>query len=321
MHRSMKCLAAVSLLLFAAQAPAQSDYPNKPIRLLVTSAAGGTGDTLARSVMKVAEKELGTNIVVDNRPGATGSIAADMVAKSEPNGYTLLQTSSSIVTIAAAGRKLPYDILRDFVPVTNIGTAEGYIVLVNPGVKATSVQELIAVAKSTNLLYGTPGNGNPIHYMTEALSHRAGIKMTHVPYKGLAPAIVALLSGEINVLLAPPLATRQHIEAGRMRALGSVSAKRISSMPNLPTVEEAGFKGLTLLGGWQGIFAPAKTPPAIVAKFQRAVAAAVKTPEIESFLRKGGYVPDGRTPAEFRKRVVSDFKQFSELARVANIKE
>jgi tripartite-type tricarboxylate transporter receptor subunit TctC len=321
MQRSIKCLVAVSLLLAAAQAPAQSDYPNRPIRLVVTSAAGGTGDTLARAVMKIAEKELGTNIVVDNRPGATGTIGADAVAKAEPNGYTMLTTSSSIVTIAAAGRKLPYDVIRDFVQVTNLGTAEGYIVLVNPGVKATSIKELIAVAKSTDLLYGSPGNGNPIHFMTEALSHRAGIKMTHVPYKGLAPAIVALLSGEINVLLAPPLATRQHIDAGRMRALASVSAKRISSMPNLPTVEETGFKGLTLLGGWQGVFAPAKTAPAIVAKFQRAVAKAVQTPEIVSFMQKGGYVPDGRSPAEFRKLVISDFKRFSDLARVANIKE
>lgn len=321
MQLSTRCLVTLSLLLITAQGHAQSNYPNKPIRLLVTSAAGGTGDTIARAVMKAAEKELGTNIVVDNRPGATGTIAAEMVVKAEPNGYTLLQTSSSIVTIAAAGRKLPYDVLRDFAPVTNIGTAEGYIVLVNPSVKAASIKELIALAKSTDLLYGTPGNGNPIHYMTEALAHRAGIRMTHVPYKGLAPGIVALISGEVNVLLAPPLATRVHIEGGKMRALASASSKRISTMPNLPTLEEAGFKGLTLLGGWQGLFAPAKTPPAVVAKLQQAVAKAVQTKEVEAFLEKGGYIPDGRSPADFRQLVVSDFKKFSELARVANIKE
>jgi tripartite-type tricarboxylate transporter receptor subunit TctC len=321
MKLSTAWAAAVALLLGSGHAPAQADYPKGPIRLVVTSAAGGTGDTLARAVMKLVEKDLGTNIVVDNRPGATGTIGADSVAKAEPNGYTLLQTSSSIVTIAAAGRKLPYDVVRDFAQVTNLGTAEGYIVLVNPNVKATSVKELIAVAKSGNLLFGSPGNGNPIHFMTEALNHRAGIKMTHVPYKGLAPAIIALISGEINVLLAPPLATRQHIEAGRMRPLASVGAKRVASMPNLPTVEEAGFKGLTLLGGWQGVFAPAKTPPAIITKFQQAVAKAVRTSEIEAFMQKGGYVPDGRSPAEFRQLVISDFKRFSELARIANIKE
>jgi tripartite-type tricarboxylate transporter receptor subunit TctC len=288
---------------------------------VVTSAAGGSGDTLARAVTKHAEKELGTTIVVDNRPGATGTIAADAVAKAEPNGYTILQTSSSIVSIAAAGRKLPYDVIRDFVQVTNIATAEGYIVLVNPAVKAKSLNDLIAVAKSTKLLYGSPGTGNGIHFMTEALDHAAGIHMTHVPYKGLAPAIVALISGEINVLLAPPLAIRQHIESGRVRALASVSSKRVSSLPNLPTAEESGFQGLTLLGGWQGIFAPAKTPQAIVDKLQRAIAKAVHTDEVEAFLRRGGYVPDGRKPAEFRQLVISDYRRFSELARIANIKE
>jgi tripartite-type tricarboxylate transporter receptor subunit TctC len=310
------------LLAFSAnQSAAQDAYPSRPIRLLVTSAAGGTGDTLARTVMKIAEQELGANVVVDNRPGATGTIAAETVAKAEPNGYTLLQTSSSFVTIAAAGRRLPYDVLRDFAHVTNLATAEGYIVLVNPNVKASSIQELVALAKNAKLLYGSPGSGNPIHFMTEALNQRAGIRMTHVPYKGLAPAIVALLGGEINVLLAPPLATRPHIESGRMRPLASVSAKRIASMPDLPTVEEVGFKGLTLLGGWQGAFAPAKTPPAIVAKLQHAIAKAVRTQEVEAFLSKGGYVPDGRSSAEFRQIVVSDYKRFAELARTANIKE
>jgi tripartite-type tricarboxylate transporter receptor subunit TctC len=310
------------LLAFAAsQSAAQDAYPSRPVRLLVTSAAGGTGDTLARAVMKIAEKELGANVVIDNRPGATGTIAADTVAKAEPNGYTLLQTSSSFVTIAAAGRKLPYDVIRDFAHVTSLASAEGYIVLVNPSVKAASVKELVDLAKAAKLLYGSPGPGNPIHFMTEALNQRAGIQMTHVPYKGLAPAIVALLGSEINVLLAPPLATRQHIEAGRMRALASVSAKRVASMPDLPTLEEVGFKGLTLLGGWQGVFAPAKTPPAIVAKLQRAIANAVRTEEIEAFLHKGGYVPDGRGSAEFRQLVMSDYKRFAELARTANIKE
>lgn len=321
MFRSMRRSIAVLLTAAAIPASAQGDFPNKPIRLLVTSAAGGSGDTLARAVMKHVEKDLGTVVVVDNRPGATGTIAADAVAKAEPNGYTILQTSSSIVSIAAAGRKLPYDVIRDFTQVTNLATAEGYLVLVNPAVKATSLKDLVAVAKTTNLLYGSPGNGNGIHFMTEALNQRAGISMTHVPYKGLAPAIVALLSGEINVLLAPPLATRQHIESGRVRALASVSAKRVSSLPNLPTAEEVGFKGLTLLGGWQGVFAPAKTPQAIVDKLQRAIAKAVRAEDVDSFLRKGGYVPDGRPPAEFRQLVVSDFKRFSELARVADIKE
>jgi tripartite-type tricarboxylate transporter receptor subunit TctC len=316
-----RAVLVLTLVIAAGHALAQSAYPSRPVRLVATSAAGGTGDTLARAVTRVVEKELGTTIVVDNRPGATGIIATESVAKAEPDGYTLLQTSSSIVTNAATGRKLPYDVIRDFVQITNLATAEGYLVLVNPGVKVTSVNDLVATAKSRNLLYGSPGPGNPIHFMTEALNQRAGISMTHVPYKGLAPAIVALLSGEIQVLLCPPIATRQHIASGKLRALASLSAKRISSFPDLPTAEELGYKGLTLLGGWQGWFAPARTPAAIVMKLQRAVANAVHSEELRGLMQNGGYVPDGRSPAEFRALVLSDYKRFSELARIANIKE
>ena len=311
----------LALLVGFSVAASAQDYPNKPIRLVVSSAAGGTGDTLARAVARFVEKVLHANIVVDNRPGATGIIATDTVAKAEPNGYTLLQTSSSMVTNAATGRKLPYDVTRDFIPVTNLATAEGYLVLVNPGLRVASVNELIALAKTRNLLYGSPGAGNPIHFMTESFNQRAGTTMTHVPYKALAPALIALVSGEIQVLLAPPLATRQHIAAGNMRALASVSAKRILAMPDLPTMEEIGFSGFTLLGGWQGWFAPAKTPQAIVAKIQRAVANAVNSGELRSYMHNGGYIPDGRSPAEFRALVLSDYQRFRELARVANIKE
>lgn len=211
-------------LLGATQSSAQADYPSSPIRLVVTSAAGGTGDTLARAVSRLAERDLNANIVVDNRPGANGIIATDAVAKAEPNGYTLLQTSSSMVTNAATGRKLPYDVTRDFIPVTNLATAEGYLVLVNPGLKVESVKELIALATNKNLLYGSPGPGNPIHFMTESLN-------------------------------------------------------------------------------------------------QRAVANAVNSEELRSYMQNGGYIPDGRSPAEFRALVLSDYKQFRELARVANIKE
>lgn len=321
MVSSLRAVLVLSLAIAAGHVLAQSNYPSRPIRLVATSAAGGTGDTVARAVARVAEKELGTTIVIDNRAGASGIIGADAVAKAEPDGYTLLQTSSSIITNAATGRKLPYDVLRDFVQITNLATAEGYLVLVNPGVKAGSLKELVATAKTRNLLYGSPGPGNPIHFMTEALSQRAGISMTHVPYKGLAPAIVALLSGEIQVLLCPPIATRQHIASGKVRALASVSAKRISSLPDLPTVEELGYQGLTLLGGWQGWFAPARTPAPIVTRIQRAVAHAVHSEELRGLMQSGGYVPDGRSPAEFRALVISDYKRFSELARVANIKE
>ena len=308
-------------LLASAASFAQADYPNRPIRLVNTSAAGGTGDTLARAISRLVEKDLSTIIVVDNRPGASGIIATEAVVKAEPNGYTLVQTSSSIITNAATGRKLPYDVIRDLIPVANLGTAEGYLVVVHPSLKVSSVKELVALAKTKMLLYGTPGTGNPIHFMSESLSQRAGITMTHVPYKGLAPAVIALISGEVQVLLAPPITLRQHIASGKIRALASVGAKRISSMPELPTMEEAGYKGFTLLGGWQGWFAPARTPQAIIGRLNAAVVKAVNSEELRGLMQSGGYVPDTKNPAEFRALVLADYKRFSELARTANIRE
>jgi tripartite-type tricarboxylate transporter receptor subunit TctC len=306
----------------ASQAAAsQTAYPTGPIRLVVSSAAGGTGDTLARIISKQVAADFGVNIIIDNRPGASGIIAADTVAKADPKGYTLLQTSSSLITAAAMGRKLPYDVMKDLAPIINIGTAEGYLVLVNPAVPAKSIPELVAVAKNRRLLYGSPGTGNGIHFMTESMNLKAGMQMTHVPYKGLAPAIVALLSGELQVLLAPPLATRVHITSGKMRALASVSKQRVTGLPDLPTMQELGFKGFTLLGGWQGVFAPGKTPAPVISKLHNAMAKAIKSDEVRTYLQQGGYIPDGSSPAEFRALLQSDFNSFRELSRVANIKE
>jgi len=322
MRQSMLFIAIPSLLLnFTTSANAQPAYPTKPIRLVVSSAASGTGDTLARLVSKRVAADFSTNIIVDNRPGASGIIAADTVAKADPSGYTLLQTSSSLITAAAMGRKLPYDVMKDLAPIINIGTAEGYLVLVNAGIPAKSIPELIKLAKSRRLLYGSPGNGNGIHFMTESMNLRAGIQMTHVPYKGLAPAIGSILAGETHVLLAPPLATSAHINSGKLRALASVSRNRVSSLPDLPTMQELGFKGFTLLGGWQGVFAPGKTPPAIVKKLHEAMAKAINEDEVKVFMQKGGYIPDGGSPAEFRKLLQSDLESFRELSKTANIRE
>ena len=325
MHPSLPLLSFASItslwLICTAAAFAQPAYPSGPIRLVVSSAAGGTGDTLARLISKQVAADFSTNIIIDNRPGASGIIATDTVAKAAPTGYTLLQTSSSLITAAAMGRKLPYDVMKDLAPIINIGTAEGYLVLVNASVPAKTIPELIALAKSRRLLYGSPGNGNGIHFMTESMNLKAGIQMTHVPYKGLAPAITSILSGEIQVLLAPPLATTVHINSGKLRALASVSKNRVGSLPDLPTMQELGFKGFTLLGGWQGVFAPGNTPPAIVKKLHAAMAKAINQEEIKLFMQKGGYVPDGGSPADFRTLLQSDFNSFRELSKIANIRE
>jgi len=302
------------------QSWAQTDYPSRPVRLVVSSAAGGTGDTMARAVSRLVERGLNGSIVVDNRPGASGIIAAQIVARAEPNGYTLLHTSSQLVTNVATGRKLPYDVSKDFVPVGNIATAEGYLVLVNAGLGVNSVKELIEVAKTRTLSYGSPGLGNPIHFTTAAFNLRAGTTMTHVPYKGLAPALTAVISGEIQVLFAPPIATRAFVESGKLRVLASVSSERISSMPAVPTMEELGFKGFTFIGGWQAWMAPAGTPPAILAKLHGAMTEAAGSDELRAFIRGGGYVPDGRGQKEFHVQMMSDLKLFKALAQKAHIK-
>jgi tripartite-type tricarboxylate transporter receptor subunit TctC len=315
------CPIAMLLLAVAPGLHAQADFPNRPIRLINTSAAGGSGDSIARIVAKLAGAALNISVVVDNRPGASGIIATETVVRAEPSGYTLLQTSSSVITNAAMGRKLPYDVLKDLTPVSNLATAEGYLVLVHPGLGVSSVKDLIAQAHKRTIQYGSPGVGNPIHFHTEALAQRAGIQLNHVPYKGLAPALTALLSGEIQLLLAPPAATKAHLDAGRMQALAVVSNKRVAVLPELPTMEEVGFKGFYLLGGWQGLFAPAALPPRVLDRLHGAVKQAVASDEFKTFAHNGGYVPAGTTPAEFRKHILSDFKGFQDIAKIVELEK
>ena len=300
---------------------AQREFPNRPIRLIVTSAAGGSGDNIARIVARLVSAELNATIVIDNRPGASGIIATETVVRAEPNGYTLLQTSSSLITNAATGRKLPYDVLKDLLPVSNLATAEGYLVLVHPALGVTSVKELIALSRKRALHYGSPGVGNPIHFHTEALMQRAGIKLNHVPYKGLAPALTALIGGEIQVLLAPPIATKGHIDAGRMQTLAVISSKRVAVLPDVPTMEEVGFKGFYLLGGWQGVFAPSAVPQRVLDKLQRAISKAVSSDEFKGFAQNGGYVAVGSNTPAFRRQIESDFKGFQEIAKRVNMEK
>lgn len=305
----------------AAPLHAQSDFPNRPIRLINTAAAGGSGDSIARIIAKLAGTALNVSIVVDNRPGATGMIATETVVRAEPNGYTLLQTSSSLITNAATGRKLPYDVLKDLTPVSNLATAEGYLVLVQPALGVSSVKELIALARKRHVQYGSPGVGNPIHFHTEAFAQRAGVKFIHVPYKGLAPALTALLSSEIQLLLAPPVATKPHIDAGRMQALAVVSNKRVTVLPDLPTMEELGFKGFYLLGGWQGVFAPAGLAPRVLERLHSAIKQAVASDEFKAFAHAGGYVPVGSTPTAFRQQLLADYKGFQEIAKLVEFEK
>jgi len=207
----------------------------------------------------------------------------------------------------------------DFAPVTNVVLGTGYLLMVHPSVRASSLRDLIALAKTGDLSYGSPGVGNTLHLATELFSTRAGIKLLHVPYKGLGPALNAALGGEVQIIVMPPTVALPQIEAGRMRALAFTGKARLPQLPKVPTAMESGLD-FELSGAWHGWFAPAGTPSAIVARLQAEVQKALRVPKVRDFIIIGGYVPDGRSPAEFRTFLKSESKRFAEMARAANVR-
>jgi tripartite-type tricarboxylate transporter receptor subunit TctC len=309
---------ACAVFAFAGSTWAQT-FPTRPIRLVIGFPAGGTIDGLARTIATQVGSQLGANIVVDNRGGANGIIAAEIVIKAPPDGYTLLFSPPALIVNQILG-KASYEVLRDLVPVANTGLGEGSLLVVHPSVPAKSVQELIALAKTKPLTYGTPGIGNTQHLVSEMFNIRAGTKLVHVPYKGIAPAVTAVVGGEVNLLFGPPAIIVQHIKAGRLRVLGFTGEKRWALMPDLPTVAESGLPGFKTSGAWQGIFAPAATPADIVSRLHAQIAAAVRIPKVSEFIRAAGYEPDDSNSAQFRSLIEADLKRYADIIRTAGIK-
>ena len=298
---------------------ARDGYPSRPVRMVAGFPPGGTIDGLARTIASQVESQLGRNIVVDNRSGANGMIAAEIVARAPPDGYTLLFSPPALI-INQIISKPPYDVLRDLVPIVNTALGEGSLVVVHPSVPVKTVQELIALARQKPLTYGTPGIGNTQHLATEMFNMQAGIKLVHVPYKGIAPAVTAVVSGEVNLLFGPPAIIVQHVKAGRLRVIGFTGASRWPFMPEVPTVAESGLPGFTTSGAWQGIFAPVRTPGEIVSRLHAEIAKAIQVPKVREFIRVSGYEPDGSGTAAFRKMIESDLKRYGDVVRAANIK-
>lgn len=315
-------LALAALEFFSWSGAWGQGYPNRPIRLVVTFSAGGTPDAIARTVAKQLESQLGQSIVVDNRDGANGIIGTEIVARAAPDGHTLLHVTASFVINARIRRKLPYDIYRDFAPVTNLCLGDGYLLLINPAVPARTLKEFIVLAKNKDnpLAYGSPGVGNTLHLAAELFNVRAGTNLMHVPYKGVAPSLNALLGGEVQAMFVPPTVVVQHIKVGKLRALGFTGASRWPVLPDVPTIAEAGVPGFRITGAWHGWFAPANTPQAIIAKLQTEVHKALQVPKIREFLVNGGYEPDGRSPEEFGKFVRAEAERYAEAVRAAKIK-
>ncbi len=296
-----------------------ADYPTRPIRIVVSGAPGGAADLIGRPVAAQIEKQTGWSLVVDNRAGANGIIATDIVAKSQPDGYTWLVNTVAITINPSVYRKLPYDTERDILPVTNLALGSGYMLIANAGVAANSIAELIALAKKgARIAYGTPGFGNGQHLAGELFNLRAGVELLHIAYKGAAPAVTALLGGEVQVSFAPPIIATQYIKAGRVKALGFTGTARLPALPEVPTIGET-VPGYRFVGNWDGWFAPAKTPPAIVNRMYAEIRQALQLPRIREAIIAAGYDPVADTPAEFGKFISAEIRKYTEIARAAKI--
>ena len=307
----------LSVLLLGSAAAAAQSYPNKPLRLIVPFAPGGGADLLARLVgMKVAES-LGQQVVIDNRAGAGGNIAAEVSAKSAPDGYTLLQANVAHAISASLYRKMNYDLAKDFVPVTQLASMP-FMLAVNPGVPANSVKELIALAKSQpgQLSYGSSGNGGPSHLATELFKSMAGVEIRHIPYKGGAPAATDLISGQIQVMFNTLPVILPHVRTGRMKGLAIASARRIPAAPDLPTVAESGLPGFEA-STWYGVMVPAGTPSPIVNKLHGAFVAALNAPDVRERLTHENFELVGSTPAGFAMYVKAEIPKWAKVVKAS----
>jgi tripartite-type tricarboxylate transporter receptor subunit TctC len=306
-------------LVLCVSAHAQSDYPNRQIRVLVGFAAGGPVDVTARITADALSAELGRAVVVDNRPGAGGNVAADQVAKAPPDGYTLLQSSNAIAISPAIYSKLPFDVLKDFTPVTEV-TTTFLVMVVHPSVPAKTLGEFIAYAKAKSSLdYGSAGAGTITHLAAALFARETGLKMQHVPYRGSAPAITDLVAGRLPVMFAPIGTAKPFIESGKLRALAVTGNRRVDGLPAVPTVDEAGLRGFEA-SGWNGLFAPAGTPKPVVDRLHGAVAKILKGGDTRRRLAQLDAIPRGTDPETFRRYVAADVARWIAVARETGMK-
>ena len=310
----MKWLVAAVLALSPALATAQ--YPNKPVKLVVGFAPGGAADTVARAYSEYISRALGQPVVIENRAGAGSSIAAEVVAKSAPDGYTVLIASPASISVnPALNPKIGYK-AADLAPITKV-SASPLILVVNPATNIMSVKELVATAKRDpgKLNYATSGVGSAPHFGAVLFSQVAGIRMEHVPFKGGAPAVVSVVAGDVQVTFATPPSVLPMVKAGRLRALAVTKRERSALMPDIPGMEEAGFPDYEL-SFWYGLFVPASTPPEIIWKLYEATAAAAQRSEVKAALaREGTEVSISKSPIEFSEFLAEDEKFWVKLVK------
>ena len=296
-------------------------YPHKPIRLVIPYPPGGGSDTIGRPLAQKLSEGLGQQVVVENRGGANGNIGMEAVARSAPDGYTLVFALSAQLAInPGLYQKIPYDSVRDYAPITLLG-AGGYILVVHPSLPVKSVKELIALAKArpNHIAYSSSGNGSGGHLAAELLNSMAGIRMLHVPYKGGGPALMDLLAGQVQVLFATQLASWPHVQSGRIRALAVSTAKRPASLPDLPTVAEAGVPGYDS-GVWYGVLAPAGTPREIVMKLNGEIVRVLNQPDYRGLLVNNTIEPIGGPPERLTQYIQSELVKWAKVIKDANVR-
>jgi tripartite-type tricarboxylate transporter receptor subunit TctC len=305
--------------LVRAQTPAQA-YPTKPVRLIVPTSPGGGTDFSARTMAPKLSEILGQPIVVENRAGGGTIIGNEVVARSAPNGYTLLMGISSIASIPYLYSKIPYDVVKDLAPISQVVTVP-HLLVAHPSLPPRSVKELIAFAKARpgQLNFGAGSAGSNPHLAMALFNHMNGLKMVHVPFKGQGPAMTDVLGGHISLMMANLLSALPHAKTGRLRAFGVSSAQRTSVAPSVPTIAESGVPGFEVVQ-WFGVLAPTNTPPDIIAKVHGAVVRAVQDPAVRERFVNDGAEPIGSTPEEFAAVIRADLVKWAKVIREADIR-
>jgi len=314
-------VAALAAVLLGASASNAQDFPSKPIRIIVPYTAGGSSDYVARTVATRLQENLKNPVVVENKPGGNAQIGCDYVAKSAPDGYTLLL--AGMTTHAAAPalyKKLPYDTIKDFTPITNV-IESPLVVVVHPEVRANTLGEFVALAKANpgKLNYGSAGVGNTLHLAGESFRLATGTDLVHVPYKGASQALGDLLGGRIQVMFDLPQTPLANIQAGKLRALAVTGSERLTLLPNVPTTAEAGVPAFTF-GTWIGLVAPAGTPPAVINRLHAEIVKAATQPDVkEAFAKMAMLVATSESPGAFAKKMQGETERLAKVIRAAGI--
>ena len=308
-------LFAALAAIFAAPVLAQGVYPTKSVRLIVGYSPGGATDIVARTIAAKLQDFLGQPVIVENKPGGGSNIASEFVAKSAPDGYTLLLGSFAMATNMVMYKNLGYDTLRDLAPITQCVSSPA-LLAVHPSFPAKNLAELIALAKQTPGKYAiaSSGSGGSPHLAGEMLKLRAGIDLLHVPYKGAAPALTELLGGRVQMGFQTALSTVSYVQGGQLRPIAVAAPRRLALLPDVPTMAEAGLPDFEV-SGWSGLFAPSKTPPAVLARLNQATVKVLTSPEVRNQFLGQGAEPVGSTPEEFRAYIAAEIEKWGRVIR------